>query len=689
MLIMIIRKFFDILKYTPESFLQHVVNERIEGLSTKASALLMTRYKELAYFQSDDVEEIAFISRIMTRTKVVHVDISPLEDLVICEYQNKGIELFSLLNSKPLWKIDDIVAKRRKKLCVNGKIIDPPRCIVFHPLLNIIFPGQLNPVLNLRGKFESGPITCGKNCTKFVGCCFSHDKTKLVTQCDNLLMVWNLRDNEKIVTLSCQTRLYSILFSGNDRYIATTEPQLFTVYDTENGYCKTERHCSSFPEVIVSTFKFDSWYCSDFSGFIVKHDLTIRRFRTDYLLSPLNARAMVEFQAIMENENPMWFQKLGSRGNFFILGNGNVLFYKCNKRELKIFQMTELIRGSALKQEYDKRRLTSFFLGKKNAIISENGKYIYTISPYFDSSNTILSSTRPGKSWKLVQVDHSITPLLSVTNGVLLIKRNVEGSTPELWNADLTECLFKFSELTGTFRCFSVTENLVACVLRSEVRFFDVFKKESIACTQLPQHNSSELSGYEHSDNIIACGRQYHVVYTKNQTTLLLQKKNVVDLSKKRVLINLRPSVQRIHTACFSLDGGLLAFSSGDNMSIHILDISTYKIRCNIPMHIRVQGLEFFDEEYLLCRGSYCLCLIEAKTWDIISSIDVAVDYLVEWNFSVSRKTGEIVVCDRNCRTFQQFKLWLPHQRNDENELLESCSLTHAANATTQQSKIV
>ena len=42
--IRVLRKFLHILQDTPKSFLQHIANEKIEKLSTKAYALLMTRY---------------------------------------------------------------------------------------------------------------------------------------------------------------------------------------------------------------------------------------------------------------------------------------------------------------------------------------------------------------------------------------------------------------------------------------------------------------------------------------------------------------------------------------------------------------------------------------------------------------------------------------------------------------------
>ena len=237
-LISIIRKFSYILKDVPQSFLQHVVNENDEVLSSKASTLLMTRYRGLAYFEAEDKKETienALIGRILTENEVLDLDISPSEDFLICGYA-KGVELFSLPDFKPLWKIEDFFVERVDALSNLGLYQIPHRCIVFHPGENTIFPGQLTPVLNLEGKFESGGIVCKEIPNKFTSCCFSHDNTKMVTNYAIHLIVWNLLENKKIVSLSCRSELFSVLFSANDRFIGTTNINELCVYDTENRY---------------------------------------------------------------------------------------------------------------------------------------------------------------------------------------------------------------------------------------------------------------------------------------------------------------------------------------------------------------------------------------------------------------------------------------------------------------------
>jgi hypothetical protein len=181
-LISIIRKFIYILKDIPQSFLQHVVDEKHEKLSSEATVLLMTRYRGLAYFDSEDDEEnikSALIGRIFTKDRVLDVDISPSEDFLICAY-SEGVELFSLSTFKSLWKKDEFVVEMiyHPPADLAGIYYGIPPSIVFHPFKNVIFPGQLDRVFNLEGKFEPGPLTVEETNCKFTNCGFSHDIKK-------------------------------------------------------------------------------------------------------------------------------------------------------------------------------------------------------------------------------------------------------------------------------------------------------------------------------------------------------------------------------------------------------------------------------------------------------------------------------------------------------------------------------
>ena len=159
-LISFIRRFLYILKDTPQSFLQYVLNEsKDERLSSKATALLKTRYMNLAYFETeesgDDAEKV--INRLLTEEMIWDFDVSPSEDYLMCVYlgglENVEIQLFSIPNFESIWK------QHVKCICHSQTLTSRslsyfsvrPRNIAFHPSKDNIFPGRLDSVLTLGG----------------------------------------------------------------------------------------------------------------------------------------------------------------------------------------------------------------------------------------------------------------------------------------------------------------------------------------------------------------------------------------------------------------------------------------------------------------------------------------------------------------------------------------------------------
>jgi hypothetical protein len=707
-LICIIRKFTYILKGAPQSFLQHVVNENDDVLSSKASALLMTRYRGLAYFESEgemENTEKATIDHIFFTNRVFDIDISPWEDFLICGYK-RGIELFSLPDFKPLWKIDDFVVERIADSfeCFLHDVLH--RCIVFHPLENVVFAGQLTPVLNLEGKFESGRIVCEEIPNKFTSCCFSHDNTKMVTNYGILLTVWNLLKNKKIVSLSCRSELISILFSANDRFIGTTNINELCVYDTENSYSMVSRSCAGKYAVLVSTFYSDSWFVTNLIMAsatpkieIVKYDLTIKPVaERNTGVRPANARAAAEFQTVMESDDDStWFHKLLGRGDaFFMLSNESVLVYK-KFTEIKLCRLTELTQNSNKKKQGIKFISSLGVVGRFS--VSVDGRYIYACSTFKKFNLSIVKLSRPRSVKRATisfeDVTHKMflnirasTWFFPVTNGVFLrgeMRKSSTGkdklcaSNPELWNIGVTQRLASFPELTGTCYCVSVSQDLVACIMETQVCFFNVVKKAIVARTPFPEHILVLLRKHELDKiEVIACSSLYHVLMTYEKSTYLLQYANSVDLNSFAFNIYIY-----INAACFSPDGQSLAFYSFQE-TLFIVDIATLNIRGKFFLYSVYRNqlqLEFVDDEHLLCEGyNNCLCLINVKTCDILICISLGLSLCDSWAVFACRNTVGIIVYSFKYEIFKRIKLWLPQQREDENELLECSCCIHAGN---------
>jgi hypothetical protein len=561
--------------------------------------------------------------------------------LFICGYE-RGVELFSLPDFKPLWKIDDFVVERfaaSSELKHYG-LLHP--CIVFHPLENVVFAGQLTPVLNLEGKFESGRIVqCEEIPNKFTNCCFAHDNTKMVTNYGKFLTVWNLLKNKKIVSLSCRSELISILFSTNDRFIGTTNINELCVYDTENSYSMVSRSfdAGNFA-VLVSTFYSDSWFVKNLIMAsrkieIVKYDLTIKPVAEPVIgVRPANARAAAKFQAVVESDDSTWFDKLlGCGDSFFMLSNESVLIHR-NVREIELCRLTELTQNSNKKKQGIKFISSLGFV--KRFSVSVDGRYIYVCTGFKKTSLSIVKLSRPRSVKratisfedvirKMFRTIRASTWFFPVTNGVFLLgeirksstgKYKLCASNPELWNIGVTQRLASFPELTGTSYCVSVSQDLVACIMESQVCFFNVLKKAIVARTPFPEHILVSLREHKLKKiEVIACSSLYHVLMGNTEYSYLLQCGNSVDLNSC-VFNNIIPEVvSDIIAACFSPDGQSLAILDWE--TLYIVDIATLNIRGKIsPNSVSTSQmpLEFVDEEHLLCeRYNYCLCLIMSK----------------------------------------------------------------------------
>ena len=252
----LIQKFaFSLQKY-PQTFLQNVVNHGEEQLSSRASDLLRTRYRDIFYFQLDehDGQNDAVEARCRLSGTIHSIDVSPNHDYVVCGYTDGGIELFSLATVMSEWKEEDLFVPFPVSF---GRIL--PHQVVFHPRENLILPGRLDKVLTLQGKFTAGPFHCDQNSSEFSNCCFAVDGSRMVTNNANGLFVWNVYNGRRERSISCYP-LRSLSFAASGNLLATIDnDSVFSVYDLTNDYrVNYERIESEWGVDIVSIFDHNS-----------------------------------------------------------------------------------------------------------------------------------------------------------------------------------------------------------------------------------------------------------------------------------------------------------------------------------------------------------------------------------------------------------------------------------------------
>ena len=498
----LIQKFaFSLQKY-PQTFLQNVVNEGEEQLSSKASDLLRTRYRDIFYFQLDehDRQNDAVEARFHLSGTLHSIDVSPNHDYVVCGYDEGGIELFSLATGMSEWKKEDFVVPFY--ILSTFYLLHQ---IVFHPRENLILPGRLDNVLTLQGKFTAGPFHCDKDSSEFSNCCFTLDGSRMVTNNDNGLFVWNVYNGGREMSISCHP-LRSLYFAASGNFLATIDiDNVFSVYDLTNDYKVNYRRIESeLPVEIVSTFDHNSWLCCvDFVFKLVNHDLVLSSDFGSLLDKPLpgNDRSSREFQRFLRHPEESWLSKVFvsyPRSRYFLVGDKYFLLFSYYVSIMRLFSIDNLAQKEQSASNVKERMLIN---------ISLNGDFVYL--------STL--STQNFTVYKLPLQDKYSRPLtnkldyLVVRDGVIFYSAG-HACTPELWNSDVTECLSSFDQLNGTTDCLSVSDEIIAFVCHQTrsnypIKFFNVSTKEIEKEMSISKNSSSEI------DMVVrACSIKYHVL---------------------------------------------------------------------------------------------------------------------------------------------------------------------------------
>ena len=451
----LIRRFAFSFQDYPQTFLQNVVNEGGEQLSSKASDLLQTRYKDIIYFQLDkdgrknDVIEACCYN---LSGRLSSIDVSPNHDYVVCGYfRNEGlygrIELFSLATGKSEWKMQDVCLPLHPPYYFDAYSIPSFKTcilahqIVFHPRESLILPGRLDKVLTLQGTFTTGPFHCDECNFAFSMCCFSVDGSKMVSDCYNSLFVWNVSNGsmERRISHRCVTRCSSLSFAASGNFLATTDiHNVFSVYDVTNDYKVNYRRIESkYPVEIVCTFDHNSWLCSvDQVLRLVSHDLLLS---SDFgslkgIAFPGNDYSSRELQKFLRHSQESWLSKVRKNGmpdisgydapRYILIGDKNFLLFSRDSNIMHLCSIEGLAQTEQSPSNINEHVCSN---------ISFNGDFVY-LSNHSTGNFTVRKLPSQDK--------YSISPdkldFLVVRDGVIFYSKG-NACIPELWNSDVTE----------------------------------------------------------------------------------------------------------------------------------------------------------------------------------------------------------------------------------------------------------
>ena len=652
-LFLLIRRFSFLLRDYPHTFLQNVVNEGGGDLSLKASSLLQTRYKEIVYleFIEKDRKYDALEGRCLLSGTISGIDISPKHDYIVCSYREGGIELFSIATLMSVWKKTDFE--------LNLPCFDHYRmlrhCIVFHPGGDFILPGRLDEVLSIEGKLRSGPFQCDESCSKFTNCCFSLDNSRMVTNCGNNLIVWNVTSGDKIICLPCKP-LSSFSFTASGNFLGTVDNEnVFSVYDISNDYSisKRQKLNSLFPVEIVSMFQQNSWFCViELNVVSVDENVNVSRFpkiSSDIIL-PSSLQYCDELICFLHDRKQSWFSKvrkflkskvgllLSDGFRYILIGDESVLIYSGLLNAMHIFSIKSLL---------DEEELDNF----KGAFytMSRNGDFAYILA-FLDFTSlaekvTIYSIQLNTKFSKSFQ-SRSVSKILVVRDGVILYYEN---RIPELWNNDVTQCLATFDVLVGMEECLSVSDEVIASVYDSYVTFFNVFTKKI----------ESKTSFNEKLLTVYACSIQYHVLAQIESSEFSLWK-NGVKVDRWENVFPANTSLRHIFRAQFSPQGSRLALF-GEARKIFIFDVVSLSFVAQIPIYwasVNDPIFKFFDNENLVCGfTNLTLCFINVDRGEIITCLDMG---SIPAQIDVSRKRSIVCAGIDGSERFELIKVCLP-----------------------------
>ena len=637
----LIRKFIYTLGQFPQTFLQNVVNEAGEPLSSKATKLLATRYKDILYLKmkNDCGQKQAIEISCILSGWIKGIDVSPKRDLVVCASNDDIIELFSLETGLSEWKIQG--DRDEPPLFQENDCLMILHSIVFHPRENLILPGRLDKVLTLQGEFTKGPFHCDQDDSAFTSCCFSLDDSKMVTYYGDNLFVWDVDSGIKERCLSCNEYLYSLSFTASGDFLGTTDCEyVFSVYDVRNNYKVTSIQLwddddDKFPVEIISTFEQNSWLCSDdYSLRCINHDLTLSDKLGSACKVPLpgNLHSSGELERFVKNPDDTWLSRVHPDPEFATryipLGNKSVLMFSCVKNVVRVFNVDALMATKCYVYYLD------------TVDISTNGDFVYLNNERKGLTVTKLKNesfqfyARPKDSRYVV-----------VKGGVIsYIWRSP--STPVLWNSDFSQQLSSFHQLAGMNECLSVSDEVIACVYEYNcVKFFNVSTEQIV-------HEMSFDKPFLH---VWACSIKYHAIMAEDRGPCFLWK----DGGKINARASLfgQAELGQICAAEFSPEGNTLALSFRYINKLFIFDVASKRMLAPIAFAGSCCGVKYFDERNLVCSFLQTIYFINVERSEILACLDVGT---YPKPISIGRKPNIVCAGLRELGNFQLLEIILP-----------------------------
>ena len=473
-LLFVLRKNLRLLRDTPRRFFQTILNQGGKVLTVEASNLLRNKYPEIPYMEvlHKETQQGGVVARFECSSFVLCLDVSPQLDYMVCESNDRMLQLWSLHTGRLVWTRPVLVEKSSKRrglfwICRKLPSVDALsffRSVVFHPTKGCILPGILSQAYTMNGDLK--PLFPGCNC-RFSVCSISGDKTKILTNClksSKWLVLWSLEDGSEVDRILEDEDILFFAWSGDGRLLAISHSSgVISLFDVMCNFRKLTQMAT--PKVCgMAKFSPDHRFifCS-----AMKSELGRSFFCLKVVKEANNTFSLTIASAYSET-----FESFNDCGFLF----GDLISTESRQFRLTFgLHKLRLLRSfrnaiEMVDTKYVNRNDQGVATKTKRIALSLDGLTVFvasvkSVTAYDVSSGKLKAEINCGRI--------RYRSLCPVIGGVLILTNGFE-STVELWSGNLAERIKRWTNLPRAEQLIPISEERVAVVGEVDVEVLDI-----------------------------------------------------------------------------------------------------------------------------------------------------------------------------------------------------------------------
>ena len=469
-LLFLLRRNLRLLTNTPRTFLQTILNQGGKVLTVEASNLLRNKYPEIPYMEvvHKETQQEGVVARFECSSWVICLDVSPQLDYMVCECDDRMLQLWSLHTGRLVWTRPIVVKKSFKRIgsivwrkLPSVGVLSLFRSVVFHPTKECILPGSLSQAYTMDGDLK--PLFPGCNC-RFSVCSISGDKTKILTNClesSKCLVLWSLENGSEVDRILEDEDILSFAWSGDGRLLVISHSSgVISLYDVMCNFRKLTQMAT--PEVCgMVKFALDH----RFIFCCAVEDL----FQHSFFCLKIVKEANNTFSLTIVSDDSETFESFNDCGFLFgdlISTKGRpfrLTFGLDKQRQLRSFSNAIEMVDTKYVNRNDQGVATS----TTGIAISLDGQIVFvssmtSVTAYDVSSGKLKAEIKCGRSL--------YRPLCPVSGGVLILTSK---STVELWCGNLAKRIKRWTNLPGVKQLIPISKERVAVIAEVDVKVLD------------------------------------------------------------------------------------------------------------------------------------------------------------------------------------------------------------------------